>query len=319
VAILRNADTSIYKLQIGELAEDELRVLRFRGAEGISQLFRFDLELVSRSDHIAFDSVVGKPAALAIAGTEEPRYLNGIVSRFEQGPVGKGFSRYYAQMVPRVWTLLHRIDSRIYQQKSVPGILESVFKDAGIATTAYRLSLQGSYPEREYCVQYQESDWAFLARLLEEEGIFYFFEHKADDHVLVVGDNASAHVAIAGDAKIPFRASSDMEPDGREYVAVFRYGEAVRIGAVQLRDYDFKAPKANLDAKDKSDAWPELELFEYPGDYRAADVGRQRAAVRLQEQQVLRVAATGEGVVTRLTPGYRFTLEGHGRAEFDRE
>ncbi len=319
MAIVRDADTSIYKIRAGDLEGEELRVLRFRGAEGISQLFRFDFELVSRNAKIDFKQVVGKPAAFAIAGVEEPRHVNGMINRFEQGAVGRGFTRYYLQIVPRVWTLLHRIDSRIYQQKSVPGILEGVFKDAGIPSTAYRLALQSSYKEREYCVQYQESDWNFLARLMEEEGIFYFFEHKEDEHVLVIADSPSAHSPIAGDAKIPFRASSDLEPDGREYVATFRYGEAVRIGSVQLRDFSFKTPKANLDARDKAAEWSELELFAYPADYHAADVGRQRATAWLQAEQAMRAAAAGEGVVTRFTPGYRFTLEGHGRADLDRE
>ena len=318
--IIRDHDSQLYAFSAGDLETNELRVLRFQGTEGISEIFRFDIELVSRTSDIDFTSVVGKPAAFAMTLGNEPRYVNGMLSHFEQGPLTKGYTHYFAELVPRVWTLLHRIDTRIFQNKNVQAILESVLKDAGIQTTSYRFALQGTYKEREYCVQYQESDWAFLSRLMEEEGIFYFFEHKEDDHVLVIADNTSVHAAIAGETEIPFRATANLDTDGREYVASFRWSESVRIGAVSMRNYAFKTPKANLDARNKASDNTELELYEYEhGAYAAADVGKQRAKVRLEEQQALRKVATGQGVVTRFIPGYKFSLEGHARADLARE
>jgi len=318
--IIRDSNATLYRFAVGDLQDGELRVLRFSGSEGISELFRFELELVSRSSDIVFEQVVGKPAVLAIEGPDTPRTIHGMVCRFEQGPVSKGFTRYYAELVPRQWTLLHRVDTRIFQNKSTPAIVEQVLKDAGIPSNALRQALQGTYKEREYCVQYQESDWQFISRLLEDEGIFYFFEHKEDDHVLVLGDNTSVPAPIAGEVEIPFRASADLEPDGREYVASFRWSESVRVGAVAMRNYGFKTPKANLDAKEKAKEASELEIYEYQqGAYAASDVGKQRAKARLEEQQALRQVATGEGVVTRFTPGHKFVLEGHFRPELDRE
>jgi type VI secretion system secreted protein VgrG len=318
--IIRDSNTTLYRFAVGDLEDGELRLLRFSGTEGMSELFRFQLELVSRTSDIAFEQVVGKPAVLGIDGPDAPRTIHGMICRFEQGPVSKGFTRYYAELVPRQWTLLHRVDTRIFQNKSVPSIVESVLKDAGVPSNALRQALQATYKEREYCVQYQESDWQFISRLLEEEGIFYFFEHGEDDHVLVLGDNTSASAPIAGEAEIPFRASAELEPDGREYVASFRWSESVRVGAVTMKNYGFKTPKANLDAKEKAKESHELEIYEYQhGAYASSDVGKQRAKVRLEEQQALRQVATGEGVVTRFTPGYKFTLEGHFRPELDRE
>jgi type VI secretion system secreted protein VgrG len=318
--IIRDRDTQLYGFSVGDLEPNELRVLRFSGTEGISELFRFDIELVSRTSDIDFTSVVGKPAAFEMMLGNDPRYVNGMLSHFEQGPLTKGYTHYFAELVPRVWTLLLRNDTRIFQNKNIQAIIESVLKDAGVPSTGYRFGLQGSYKEREYCVQYQESDWAFLSRLMEEEGIFYFFEHKADDHVLVIGDNTSVHVPIAGEAEIPFRATANLDADGREYVAAFRWSESVRVGAVSMRNYAFKTPKANLDARNKAPESTELELYEYQhGAYSAADVGKQRAKVRLEEQQALRKVATGQGVVTRFTPGCKFSLEGHARADLARE
>ena len=171
-------DTAMFRFAVGELQEEELRVLRFRATEGISQLFCVDFEFVSEDPAIDFEAVVGQPAAFIIDAGDEPRYFNGIVSSFEQGAIGKRFTRYFGQMVPRVWLLHHRVDSRIFQGDSVPEIVKSVLTTAGIPldTVEGLDDLAGTYKAREYCVQYQESDWSFISRLCEEEGIFYFFE-----------------------------------------------------------------------------------------------------------------------------------------------
>ncbi len=319
MAIFRNARETRFEFGVGEHKNNELRVLRMRGVEGISQLFRFDLELVAEDASIDFKSVVGKDATLLLGAEDVDRRVNGIICRFEQGTVGKRFTRYYAELVPRQWLLLHRINSRIFQEKSVVDIVEDVMKAAGLPSDSWRKASLGTYQPREYCVQYQESDWAFVSRLLEEEGIFYFFEHKEDDHVLVLGDKPAAHVPIEGDAKIPFRDSAGMDAS-TDHIQSLRVSEVVRPGAVLLRDYSFKTPKANLESIDKKSAYTELEVYEHKhGAYATADRGKQWAKVRLEEQQALGQTATGQSTVERLTPGYRFTLDEHARTDFNVE
>jgi len=316
--IIRDTDSALYTFAVGTLPDDELRVLRFRGSEGISQLFCYDLALVSRAPDLDFDAVLGEPAVLTIWGPDKPRYVHGIVSSFEQGPVSDGFTRYYARLVPRQWLLTESVDCRIYQHMNVPAIVEAVLKEAGLPASSYRMVLEGSYPVREYCVQYAESCWNFVSRLLEDEGIFYYFEHDTEDHVLVVADTPNAHRPIAGDENVPLRASSNLDP-GVEYVEEFRYGQSVRKGAVHLRDFDFKKPRASLDAQSSANERRELALFEYPAGHQDTAVGRRRARARLEEERMLRAAARGVGVVTRMVPGFRFSLVGHERADFDRE
>lgn len=318
MVIIRDADVAMYRFSVGDLEEDELRLLSFRGREGLSELFRFELELVSRTRDLSFARVVGQPAVLSILSGEEPRHVSGMVSRFEQGPVSGGFTHYSVELVPRVWTLQHRVDSRIFQNASVPDLIDHVLKSADVPGDAFRLELSESYAEREYCVQYNESDWAFLSRLMEQEGLFYFFEHAEDDHVLVVGDATSVHQAIPGEAQVPFVAGSDLDSDERDSVDVFNYAEQVRIGAVELRDYNFKRPKANMEARQRASEGRELELYEYPGDYHDVAVGKRRARARLEEQQAEAAVACGHGFVSRFTPGYHFELEGHYRKDFDR-
>jgi type VI secretion system secreted protein VgrG len=313
MAILRGGNEAMFSIRVEGVPDDELRVLRLRGEEGMSELFHFDLELVSDNPNIEFAGVVGKAAALLIAGSESDRYVNGIVSRFEQGAIGKKFTRYFLQIVPRQWRLLQREDTRVFQDLSVHDIVKKVVEDSGIPSKALRSTLKATYPPRGYCVQYQESDWAFVSRLLEEEGIFYFFEHAEDEHVMVLGDDPSAHADIEGDSTVVYRDPTGALPEV-EYVGTFRYAESVRTGKVTMRDYNFEKPNTNLEANDQADGESDLESFEYlPGRYGAAEEGRRLAKVRLGERQALRKVGVGHSVCRRLTPGYRFTLAEHLR------
>jgi len=153
-----------FTFQVASL-EEELRVVRFDGDEGLSQLFQFEIQLSAGPDITCAD-VLGKAALLTIESQGEPRYVHGIVSRFEQGPHGDGQSLYRATLVPTVWPLVHRHDSRIFQELSIPQIMEKVFESAGISLAEVKWSLSGKHPVREYCVQYRESDWAFISRLM---------------------------------------------------------------------------------------------------------------------------------------------------------
>src|SRR5512132_2840176 len=186
-----------------------LRVVRFSGSEGLSELFRFEVIAACEDGAIGFDDVIGKPALLTMrADEDEPRYVHGIVARLRQGDFGKKLTTYHLTIVPRPFRLLHRQDCRIFQELTAPEIIKKVLEGAGLASaTDFRLSTQGAYASREYCVQYRESDWAFISRLMEEEGIYYFFEHLADKHVLTIVDKLSAHVPIAGDSTVKFRPS----------------------------------------------------------------------------------------------------------------
>lgn len=298
--------------------DQDLRVVRFEGSEGLSQLFRFHLELAVDDGELDFAAVVGKPGLLTMYGVQGERYVNGLVSRFEQaGDVGR-FTTYYAELVPQLWLLAYRHRSRIFQRLSVPDIISQVLEEAGIASDQYRWVLQRSYEPREYCVQYRESELNFIARLLEEEGIFYFFQHTKDSHVLVMGDDPSAHAPVAEPATVIYHEPIGAVPT-EEYVFEFRYAEEVRPGAVMLRDFDFKKPSLRLQADAQADKDAALEIYDYPGEYVTPEKGADLARVRLQEQQVPRKRGRGRSVCRRYIPGYRFTLDHHPRTAFNQE
>jgi type VI secretion system secreted protein VgrG len=311
------ARATMHTFQIDGLGHS-LRVIRFEGQEGLSQLFQFEIDVACPAGDVAFEDAVGKPAILTFRVGEEPRHVHGIVASFEQGEEGKKLTAYRAVLVPAVWRLRHRRDSRIFQALSVPDILKKVLDGAGILSEGYRLALSGSYSPREYCVQYRESDWAFLCRLMEAEGIAYHFEHTASKHVLVMADSPSHYAPIAGDSTLVFRPPLGALVQG-EHVSRFRYIERVRPGKVTLRDYNFKKPSLLLEGKGKAAENDDLEIYDYPGDYDAPDPGGALAKIRLEELQASRQTADGESACARLLPGATFTLADHPRDDFNRD
>ncbi|HYO51277.1 type VI secretion system Vgr family protein, partial [Archangium sp.] len=175
-------ETPLFLFEVGGLSE-QLRVLRFSGSEGMSSLFEFQVELACENQDIDFTQVVGRPGLLTLTGDLMPRHVHGIVSRFEQVNEQPRYAIYRATVVPLVWRLKHRHDIRIFQKLDTPTILKQVFEASGVPADKVRFSLVNTYEPRDYCVQYRESDWDFASRLMEEDGIFYFFEHHEDKHV----------------------------------------------------------------------------------------------------------------------------------------
>ncbi len=309
------ADTARFTLQIESL-DDEIHVVGLRGLEQLSSPYQFDLELACENHEIDFASIINQSALLVIEGDDEPRYVHAMVNRFEQGDEGIRFTTYYATLVPRLWYLLHRHNCRIFQEMDVGEIIEAVLVDAGFTGDDYKFALTQSYEKREYCVQYRESELNFISRLMEEEGICYFFEHSEEGHVLVMADATSAFQSIAGDDTLIFHPPTGMAKT-QEHVYRYRYAEEVRPGAVRYRDYNFKKPGLNLQSEFEADVSTELEVYDYPGIYLAPELGTTRAKVRLEELQVGRKTGQGESDCPRFLPGFRFELDEHPRDAFN--
>jgi type VI secretion system secreted protein VgrG len=299
----------------------ELRVVGFQGQEEISRPFSFQLELASTHSELAFEQVLDQPGVLTLLGRDEPRYLHGLVRRFEQGDEGDRFTTYYATLVPKLWHLSYRYNCRIFQEMSAPEIIQKILEEAGMSADDYELRLDAGaprHPRREYCVQYRESELNFISRLMEEEGIFYFFEHSPEKHLLVLGDSPSAHRPIAGAETVPFhKRTGTVAPE--EHVFRFQYREDVRPGQTVLQDFNFKKPKPtlNLEVTQAADRFTELEIYDYPGAYQAPEVGKAWAEVRLQAHQATRKQGTGESNCPRLAPGAQLTLSDHPREDFN--
>ncbi|HKA17963.1 MAG TPA: type VI secretion system tip protein TssI/VgrG, partial [Blastocatellia bacterium] len=177
------------------LGKDVLLLQGFRGQESVSRLFHFDLYMHSENRSIQIESIVGKKATIVIVLPDrKERYINGLISSFSQAgstPLESGtnpkiFAHYQATLVPSLWMLTRTTDCRIFQDITVPDILAKIFEEHKLE---FRNRLIGKFEERKYCVQYRESDFNFVSRLMEEEGIFYFFEHEADKHTLILAND----------------------------------------------------------------------------------------------------------------------------------
>lgn len=298
------------------------RVSRFDGTEGLSELFQFELTLVCDNDAIAFDDVVGATALLTLHNDGAERHVHGIISRFEQGESsGRGarHATYVATLVPHVFRLKLRQTCRVFQQMTVPDIVRAVLDEAGVPSDEVRFQLtRKEHRVREHCIQYRESDWSFVCRLMEEEGIFYFFEHRPDKHVLVIADSPYAHGPIVGAEAVPFRAPTGALRVG-EHIARFRFAQEMRPNRVKLRDYDFKKPalvvEGDAHAADKREG---LEVYDFSGGYEDPKTVTEFAQVRLEEQQVAGRVGAGDSGCVRLLPGQFFALSEHPREDFNR-
>lgn len=297
---------------------DPWRVARIEGHEGISRLFHFRVTLASTDPALAFDGLVGQTCLLTIRHGPSIRFVHGIVARFEQHEEGRTVTTYLATVVPRVWRLQHRHDYRIFQDLTAPEIIEKVLLAAGITAADFRIAKTLTYDRREYSVQYAETDWAFISRLMEETGMFSFFEHAADNHVLVFGDSTPVHEPIAAPAAAPYRTGGGAITS-QECVTRFSMAEEVRPGKVTVRDYNFTKPSLSLQGQAAADTDTDLEVYVYATEHDLPEEGSQLARLRLEQLQLVRRTGEGQGSVIRFTPGYTFTLEDHGRDNFNRD
>jgi type VI secretion system secreted protein VgrG len=317
MAVIRNrAAEADLTFRVGAMDDTVLKVVHFNGTEGISQLYQFTLELASKDGEIDFAKVLGEAGLLTIQGDPEPRYVSGIVSRFEQAGRGTDFTRYRATLVPALWLLTQRQNFRIFQEKSVPDIVKAVLEEAKVPSDTYRFSLKGTYKPREYCVQYRQSDMDFISYLLEEEGICFYFEHKETGHVVVFGDGPDAHTDIVKPTTVLLN-DIGFGTTTEEFIQSCQVTQEIRSGKSQLQDYDFTKPSLDLTASADGDKWKELETYDYPGGYQEKGVGTELAKRRREEGAVPADVMTAHSDCRRLVSGYKFTLDGHERSSFN--
>jgi type VI secretion system secreted protein VgrG len=296
------------------LGKDTLLLRGFTGTEAISQLFHFDLDLLSENDSIKLQDLVGKNVTLRIFDAEgAERHWNGFISRFSQGSQDRRLTAYRAQMVPWLWFLTRTADCRIFQNKTVPDIIQKIFSD--LKFQDFELRLYGSFTPRDYCVQYRETDFNFVSRLMEEEGIYYYFKHEDAKHVLVLANDPAAHQACPGQpkARYDFRGGAVQYED---VITEWHYQEEFRTGAWAQTDYNFETPSTSL-AVAVNGKNP-YEIYEYPGEYRVRGDGDRLARIRLQEQSTPCVVSQGSSGCRHFNSGFQFTLEDHYRKDLNK-
>ncbi len=316
-------DNSLIALRT-PLGKDVLLLTGFNGTEGLSRLFDFELDLLSENPNIPFADIIGKNVTVSILLPDgDKRFFNGIISRFSQGRSGgeeggdPRLSHYRAEMVPWPWLLTQTTDSRIFQGLSVPDIAEKIFKEKGFSD--YRIGCSGKYGKRDYCVQYRETDFNFVSRLLEEEGIYYFFEHEEKMHTLVLADAPEKNKPCPKQESAQYQVSAGGWLD-EDVITSLEKVQEIRPGKVTLNDYNFESPTTSLkvDVPSKVKLGPgEREVYDYPGLYGKKQEGDQVVNIRMEEEEARITTVIGSSVCRAFTSGYRFQLSGPYRQDMD--
>lgn len=286
------------------LGPDALLLRAFDGKEALGRLFEYEVELLSEQGRIDPRALLGAASAVRLnTGRDSRRWFHGIVTRFRQVRGGGRLHHYRATLRPWLWLLTRTTDCRIYQELTVPQIIGEVFKTYGFGDV--RMHLTHDYAAREYCVQYRETAFDFLSRLMEEEGIYYQFEHHEDKHVLVLHDSPIGHDVAPGCEALPLRAEAG-GAGADDSVWDWGADHQVLPGALSLEAYDFKNPTKPLrvlDRLDREHAHDEFEVFDYSTRYVEVDDGDRLARVRLESIQAAHRVYSGASDARGLRTG----------------
>jgi type VI secretion system secreted protein VgrG len=301
------------------LGKDVLLFNRMTATEGLSGLFKIDLALLSENPAIDAKKILGAPVGVSIelpAGGE--RHLHGLCTDFSYTGYFGELHAYRAVLRPWLWVLTRSADCRIFQKKTTPEIIKQIFSDHGFSGDIIKESLSRTYQQWEYCVQYRETAFNFVSRLMEHEGIYYYFEHKADKHTMVLVDSSSAHSKFAGYAEVPYYPPEQTGRRKRDSISDWSMAWEIQSGKFAHTDYEFKKPSLNLLASTQGPqghGHDKEEIYDYPGIYDTNDVGGSLAKIRLDELRTRYQVAQGHGDARGLLTGSIFKLAGYPRSD----
>jgi type VI secretion system secreted protein VgrG len=323
------------------LGKDMLLITRLQGQESISNLFQFRLDLIAEvGTEIHFEKIIGQTVTVEMQLLDKTkRYFNGLVKSFSQGRREERFIHYTAEVVPKIWLLSKKVRSRIFQHLTVPEIIHQVLTGHEV-----KYETQATYYQRDYCVQYRESDFDFISRLMEEEGIYYFFEHSKDKHTLKVTDIPNQHPSVEGQTNVVYDELEGGERDDMR-IGAWEKTQELRSGEYTLWDHCFELPGKNLQVKEKTiesvaagkvshklnvGGNDQLEIYDYPGGYaqrfdgidpsggpRPQDLkdvfrdSERTTRVRMEQEEVRTIAIGGKSNCGNFSAGYKFNLERH--------
>jgi type VI secretion system secreted protein VgrG len=298
---------------------DQLLFHRMEGEEELGRPFRYELTLLSEVGDLVLSDLLGQVVTVELdllQTTPTPndgvRFFNGYVTRFSRHGVDRSYHVYSATVRPWLWLLSQPSNCRIFQNKTVPEIIKEVFRAHGL--TDFQESLTGDYSPREFVVQYRETDFNFVSRLMESHGIYYFFTHQVDKHTLVLADSYGAHQTVNGYEQVPYLRPGTVQQSLPDHIDDWQTAQQIQPGTVVLNDFNFETPKANLLTRrsaPNSHQKADFERYDYPGEYATSDDGEVLARLRLEELNAQYERARGEGNPRGLATGSLFELTGY--------
>ena len=295
------------------LGADVLAIERVSGSVALGRPFEFVATAVAENDEFSFDDLMGEAVtvALELSGGEKS-YFNGLVTQIQHsGYTAQGHSSYDLTLAPWLWFLTQASNCRIFQNKTVPEIIEFVFREYSVAD--FSLNLTGSYPARDYCVQYRETDFNFVQRLMEHEGIYYYWEHDDGSHKMIVCDAMSAHDPIPGAEELVYR-SEQSGVKVEDYLSSWKVRQKITSASYALNSFNFEAPSPatntkllSLDDRPHKHSQGEHKLYDFPGDFVDQGEGARLASIRREEIQCETKTIVARSNARALAPGYLVT------------
>jgi type VI secretion system secreted protein VgrG len=303
------------------LPAEDLRFESMTVSASLSMLGEMTLGLISEKPDLKPEDLLGKPVTVTLELRDDTkRHFHGYVTRFGLGVHRGRYHGYQATLRPWLWFLTRTSDCRIFQELTVPDIVKKVFEDHSIADFEFKLFRP--YRKWSYCVQYRESDYNFVARLLEHEGIYWYFEHTDSAHKLVLVDSQSAHDAVAGYESLPYFENAAEAPPDTDHISRWHFARAVKTGLVVTTSYDFERPSTSLQVEKKKQRSYELsdyEQFDYQGDYSQADDGTHWVDNRVDELQSRFELLRGSSNAQGLSCGHLLKMARHPRDDQNAE
>jgi type VI secretion system secreted protein VgrG len=292
------------------------RTLMFKGLtafERISAPFEVKVMTLNESSaESAFDGLLGIPACVEVADQGGPvRHFHGRVAQVNYAGTDREGFLYELILRPEFWFMSHNRACRIFQDRTVPEIISELLSAGGVGR--FDLQLTKPYPKRVYCVQYRESDFSFLSRLMEQEGMHYHFRHSASGHAMIIADANAKLVDVAGHEKIPFYPPNQGAMRDRGHFDEWAPRHSVAARSVQLIDFNFETPERVMSDKHAEGAHVRDNALQhdYPGGFVTEAEAKRYTELRLESERALRVTSHGSGSVVALAAGAGFELSGH--------
>ena len=305
---------------ITPLGTGMLLPIRVQFHDRLARVFELHIDALSKRDDLDANAVLGQGIGLTLELPDGKRHFHAIATKFSLVGMQGRYFHYRIEARPWLWLLSLQSDCQIFQQLSVPDILKKIFADYPDIGVDFQLT--GSYQPRDYCVQYRESDFDFVSRLMEEEGIYYFFKHTADKHTLTIVDSASAHAPFPGYDTLRYRPPQTGVQAEADHITEWRMTHCMHTGISTLDDYDFEKPSVELrvkheDPRDHREA--KREAYDYPGEYLVKADGENLVRVRQEEQRARGVIIEAAGTARGLAAGSIFKLADFSRADQNQE
>lgn len=311
----RVPENRLYAIKF-EGADDSFHLWRLTMVSEMSELYEIQADCRSLKANLSLDKMLGQSFTVELkkpqgsTGLSPEQHLHGYVAKAAYIGQEQGYNHYRLIIRPWLWFLTLSSNSKIFQEKAVPDIIKEVFQDAGF--TDFKNKLSESYTPRQYCVQFQETDFAFVSRLMEQEGIYYYFEHENGQHTMVLADASSAHSMIDGESDVPFFSEEDHFRRNQDHLWEWRYHEEIQTDEVEINDYDFTKPTSDLKANARESKSHQLAgrvKYIYPGIYEEVSDGEKRAKVRVEEANAAYARCYAKGNVRGMRPGGLFKLD----------